>query len=202
VRPRTDRNNSRRIPVAARALAALTVAFAAVSIGVLSASAGEEPPNERVTLCHATASQTNPYNLITVDENAIANVILGMNGHATHTGGIFPEPGWGDIIPAFDIPPNSFGGLNNTAEGLAILENGCEPVTPPTTGPPTTGPPTTGPPRTAPPTQPPREAAPAAPGAPTAPRAPGAPAAAPGAAAAPSAPSAAAVPAQPLGVTG
>ncbi len=25
-----------------------------------------------------------------MDENAIANVILGQNGHATHTGPIFP----------------------------------------------------------------------------------------------------------------
>jgi hypothetical protein len=129
-----------------------------------------------------------PYVEITVDENAIANVILGQNGHATHTGGIFPEPGWGDIIPAFNIPPNSFNGLNNTAEGLAILENGCEIPPPPTTAPPTTAPPTTAPPTTAGP--------PGAPGAAGAPGAPGAPAA-------PSAPSAAvAVPAQPRGVTG
>jgi hypothetical protein len=40
---------------------------------------------------------------------------------------------WGDIIPAFNIPPNSFNGLNNTPAGLAILENGCEFVTPTTT---------------------------------------------------------------------
>jgi hypothetical protein len=178
----------RRFPAARNLIIVLTVALAVGVIGVLSASAGEEPPNQKVTLCHSTSSETNPYNLIEVDENAIANVILGQNGHATHTGGIFPEPGWGDIIPAFNIPPNSFGGLNNTAEGLAILENGCNVVTPPTTAPPTTAPPETAPPRTAPPAQPGPAAAPPAPAAPRAP------------APAPAAP--AAVPAQPRGVTG
>src|SRR5262245_7332852 len=125
-------------------LAVIVVASAALAvggIGIVSASAGGEPPNQKVTLCHATAAENNPYVEITVDENAIANVILGQNGHATHTGPIFPAPGWGDIIPAFNIPPNSFNGLNNTPEGLAILENGCEiPGPPPTSGPPTTRP--------------------------------------------------------------
>jgi hypothetical protein len=132
----------------------MSIALAVVAISVVSASAGEEPPNQKVTLCHRTNANDNPYVEITVDENAIANVILGQNGHATHTGPIFPDtagspPMWGDIIPAFNIPPNSFGGLNNTAQGLAILENGCEIPTPPTTAPPTT--PTTAPPGTTPP---------------------------------------------------
>ena len=155
-----------------------SIALAALGVGVVSASAGEEPPNQKVTLCHATAAENNPYVVITVDENAIANVILGQNGHATHTGPIFPAPGWGDIIPAFNIPPNSFGGLNNTAQGLAILENDCKVPTPPTTAPPTTAPPETAPPGTAPPGTAPPRAAPPAPGVPTA----GAAAAVPGAA--------------------
>ena len=144
----------------------MSVALAVIGISVVSA-AGQEPPNQKVTLCHRTADEKMPYVEITVDENAIANVILGQNGHATHTGPIFPDTGpdgkWGDIIPAFNIPPNSFGGLNNTTQGLAILANGCQIPTPPTSAPPTTaGPtPTTAPPTTAPPgTAPPRTAPP------------------------------------------
>ena len=158
----------------------MSIALAVVAISVVSASAGEEPPNQKVTLCHSTSANDNPYVEITVDENAIANVILGQNGHATHTGGIFPEPGWGDIIPAFNIPPNSFNGLNNTAEGLAILANGCKipppptttpTTTPATTTPATTTPATTTPATTAPPgTSPPGAVSPA-PGAPGAPSA-------------------------------
>jgi hypothetical protein len=150
-----------------------SIALAALSVGIVSASAGEEPPNQKVTLCHRTADVKMPYVEITVDENAIANVILGQNGHATHTGPIFPDTGadgkWGDIIPAFNIPPNSFNGLNNTTQGLAILANGCQIPPPPTTAPPTTAPPTTAPPTTAPPgTAPPVTGAPAVPGAPAA----------------------------------
>jgi hypothetical protein len=152
-------------------IAVASIALAAVGVAAVSASAGEEPPNQKVTLCHRTNAENNPYVVITVDENAIANVILGQNGHATHTGPIFPDtagspPMWGDIIPAFNIPPNSFGGLNNTAQGLAILENGCKVPPPPTTAPPTTAPPRTAPPVTAPPvTTPPVTGAPSVSGA-------------------------------------
>jgi hypothetical protein len=146
----------------------MSIALAVVAISVVSASAGEEPPNQKVTLCHATNASDNPYVVITVDENSIANVILGQNGHATHTGPIFPDtapgPGnsthWGDIIPAFNIPPNSFNGLNNTTQGLAILANDCQIPPPPTTTPGTTTPGTTTPGTTTPAT-----AAPGVPGA-------------------------------------
>jgi hypothetical protein len=104
------------------------------SVGVLSASA--KPPDSttttttapaKVTLCHATASQTNPYEVITTDQSAVfASGVIVVNGHGTHTGPIFdpaaPVAGWGDIIPAFD----GYTGLNNTAAGLAILANGCK----------------------------------------------------------------------------
>jgi hypothetical protein len=153
-------------------IGATMAALAVGGIGVVSASAGEEPPNQKVTLCHATDAVNNAYVEITVDENAIANVILGQNGHATHTGPLVTSEAeaqalkdqqiqWGDIIPAFNIPPNSFNGLNNTPAGLAILANGCEFVTPtpPTQAPPVT---TAAPPVT---TAPPSAAVPAAPAA-------------------------------------
>jgi hypothetical protein len=39
----------------------------------------------KVTICHATNSETNPYNEITVSVN-------GLNGHVTHAGDILPVP--------------------------------------------------------------------------------------------------------------
>ena len=39
----------------------------------------------KVTICHATSSETNPYDEITVNVN-------GLNGHVTHAGDIIPAP--------------------------------------------------------------------------------------------------------------
>jgi len=39
----------------------------------------------KITICHVTSSETNPYNEITVSVN-------GLNGHATHEGDIIPAP--------------------------------------------------------------------------------------------------------------
>jgi len=100
-------------------------------------------------ICHRTASHTNPYVQITVDQSAIFNNGIVPNGHGTHTGPVFPSVGpdgkWGDIIPAFDGYP----GQNLTAQGLAILNNGCKVPGPPTTTTPPTSPPTS-PPTTSP----------------------------------------------------
>jgi hypothetical protein len=41
--------------------------------------------DSKITICHATGSATNPYNLITVSVN-------GLNGHGSHTGDIIPAP--------------------------------------------------------------------------------------------------------------
>ena len=119
------------------------------TVGVLSASADTAP---QVTLCHATASQTNPYVEVTVDQSSVFNNGVVPNGHGTHTGPIFPDtvgqpPHWGDIIPAFD----GYGGLNDTTQGEAILANHCViPSATTTTAPTTTAPATTAPATTAP----------------------------------------------------
>jgi hypothetical protein len=42
----------------------------------------------KITICHATNSQNNPYNEITIDRN-------GLNGHAKHEGDIIPAPAGG-----------------------------------------------------------------------------------------------------------
>jgi hypothetical protein len=130
-------------------IGATLAALAVGGIGVLSASAqgGNE---DNVTLCHATDSVTNPYVVITIDQNGIDNINTGPNGHGTHTGPLVTSEAeaqalkdqkiqWGDIIPAFNIGGVNFPGLNNTPAGLAILANECEFVTPtPPTQPPVT----------------------------------------------------------------
>lgn len=135
----TDSSGRRRAPTTRRRLgifAAIGTTVAALgvgSFGVLSASAQPVGPAPKVTLCHRTGSQTNPYVEITVSQNAVFNNGT-PNGHGTHTGPIFPDtagnpPKWGDIIPAFD----GFPGINDTAQGQAILANGCKIPGPPVT---------------------------------------------------------------------
>jgi hypothetical protein len=87
-------------------------------------AAGERPARvigrAKVTICHRTSSRLNPYNQITLAEEAVIR-----RGHSGHTGPIF-APGvenWGDIIPP--IPPELPGGLN-WPEGQSDLSNGCE----------------------------------------------------------------------------
>jgi len=89
-----------------------------------SAGHGHTP----VTLCHATASQTNPYVVITTDDDGVLGAgHSGGNGHDSHGG---------DIIPPFDYVDNkgdakSYPGLNWDGAGQSILANGCEPPPPP-----------------------------------------------------------------------
>jgi LPXTG-motif cell wall-anchored protein len=99
---------------------------------------------------------------MTVAVDAIVNIRThAPEGHGTHVGaGVYPIRPWGDIIPPFyytDYYGNvvHFPGLNYTADGAAILANGCsvdfEEVEPPPTTPPPTTPeetPTTPPPTT------------------------------------------------------
>jgi hypothetical protein len=44
--------------------------------------------NDKITICHATNSKNNPYNLITISVN-------GLNGHNNHAGDIIPAPAGG-----------------------------------------------------------------------------------------------------------
>ncbi|SDQ13855.1 hypothetical protein [Leucobacter chromiiresistens] len=82
---------------------------------------GSENPHNKVTLCHATGSEKNPYVSITVNANGTAN------GHIGHQDGR-------DIIPPFTYNDHgeegSFGGQNWDAAGQAIWNNGCAPVDP------------------------------------------------------------------------
>jgi Domain of unknown function (DUF5979) len=100
------------------------IALATMSWAVVAGPASADP-KEKVTICHATDSQSNPY---VVEEPAKDGDV---SGHAGHTGPIWHEgisPKWGDIIPPFEFDGGSFPGLNASPLGLAILANGCNPV--------------------------------------------------------------------------
>jgi len=134
----------------------VAIVTAVGSVGALGASAGQE---DQVTICHRTTSVTNPYVTITVDESSVDGVAANQQGadhFGEHTGPLVTSEAeaqalkdakteWGDIIP----PVAGHQGLNWPA-GQAILENGCNFVTPPTTTVPTTTVPT----RAAPPPPP------------------------------------------------
>jgi hypothetical protein len=100
--------------------------------GVLVASA-TQPPNHRVTICHATGADSNPYVVLTPD---IASAGFLQGGHDGHTGPIWvsgdqsAHQKWGDIIPPYqyvraDGTTFVFAGLNWTAQGQAIWDDGC-----------------------------------------------------------------------------
>lgn len=88
-------------------------------------------PVDKVVICHATSSVSNPYISTQIDVSSVdeeGNQFL--NGHGDHIGPVFdpddPQDDWGDIIPAFTNPDTgtSFPGLN-WPEGQAIWEAGC-----------------------------------------------------------------------------
>lgn len=76
----------------------------------------------KVTLCHRTNSNTNPYVQITVDENAVVK-----QGHDGHDGPVWnsglkaQHVKWGDIIPPFGEYPGK-----NYPAGKSILDDGCK----------------------------------------------------------------------------
>lgn len=111
----------------AAAVAAMTAGIALVAAPALASP----KVTDNVTLCHATASATNPFVEETVDPDSIVR----KSGHDSHEG---------DIIPAFDYADGSYPGKN--LDQAALLDSGCQaieesPTTEPTTS--TTTSPTT-----------------------------------------------------------
>lgn len=96
-----------------------TAAATASTSSASSAPVSQASSDKKITICHATASTSNPYNLITVATSAAEN------GHGGHTGPLYPEPGWGDVIPPF----GDFPGLNWPA-GSQLVADGCVPAAP------------------------------------------------------------------------
>jgi hypothetical protein len=102
--------------MATRAAAVAMVAAGAVGACASIAAATKPDPTHKITICHATASASNPYVAITVD---IASIGLD-SGHGRS--GVNA----GDIIPKFDIDGYSYPGNNWDADHQAILDNGCD----------------------------------------------------------------------------
>lgn len=98
---------------------------AATSVTAALLEASKPPPKKtRVTLCHATASATNPYVRITVAPEAVYT-----QGHDQHQDGR-------DIIPPFsyeeDGVTRQYPGKNWDSESQVIFNNGCKPLKPET----------------------------------------------------------------------
>jgi LPXTG-motif cell wall-anchored protein len=99
---------TRKFVVAAVALFGVAAVATATSYGA------DATPNEKVTICHATSSDTNPYTVNTVDESSIDEQHNRyLNGHGDHER---------DIIPPF----RTFPGRNWDEAGQAIWANGCK----------------------------------------------------------------------------
>jgi hypothetical protein len=115
-------------------LAVLIVLGASMTLFGLSDAWGSQPPGHKVTLCHRTDSNTNPYVQITVD--VAAGGLKG--GHEDHTGPIWnptlkaSHVKWGDIIPAFTYGSQIYPGMNVAAANPSVpdgdrwLANGCK----------------------------------------------------------------------------
>ncbi len=112
---------------------AAIVGATGLTVGLLALGAAPalaSPGVSQVTICHATASQTNPY---VREPVAISSAgYLNAAGHADHTGPVW-YPGivvpWGDIIPPYDYTSGDttfhFDGLNWDATGQATYNNDC-----------------------------------------------------------------------------
>lgn len=117
---------TRTISVVTLALGSML--WSAPVFATANSKSNDTEPEQKVTICHATDAQTNPYVKITVSANAIANR-QDFNGHGVqHEGGVWfkgiADHAWGDIIPAFTTNGISYPGQNATA-GAAILKNDC-----------------------------------------------------------------------------
>ena len=91
---------------------------------------GRGAPQNKITICHATSSVSNPHVQNAVNENSIVKPNGQPSGHGKHTGPIYPQQGWGDIIPSFSYTNDHGGtsiypGLNWSTDGQAIWNGGC-----------------------------------------------------------------------------
>ncbi len=81
--------------------------------------------DDNVRICHASDSQTNPYQNPTVDPDSIFR----NNGHDSHNGPVWyqgiTDHSWGDIIPPFDYGDGQHYNGKNWTEGQTIWNNGC-----------------------------------------------------------------------------
>ncbi len=91
-------------------------------------------PDQKVRICHATSSESNPY---VSNEPAIGNNGDLNGGHLNDTGPVFPANDGGTSSRRTtyvdeDGKTQTFPGYNWTPEGQAIWQNGCNVPSPPT----------------------------------------------------------------------
>jgi hypothetical protein len=115
-------------PVMRRGLTGLGFGLIFASLLVTRAGAA---PQDKITICHRTSSVQNPYVQQTVNENSIVMSNGSPTGHGLHTGPVFPQPNWGDVIPPFTYANDRggtsvYGGMNWSTDGQAIWNGGCE----------------------------------------------------------------------------
>jgi hypothetical protein len=139
----TGATSTGRVRRSVLGIAGVTAIAGTVMVLSSLGSTASAAPDASVTLCHATASTTNPYTVITVNADSIETKIFGNNGHATHTGPVFDpaggksQPAWGDIIPSFVYVQSgsndeiTYPGMNLTSVGLNFLAHDCTFVEPP-----------------------------------------------------------------------
>jgi hypothetical protein len=112
-----------------RLLGAVMLTLAVVPWLGMSPASADNVDGQKITLCHGTNAETNPYVLVRVSINSVFK----ENGHDTHEGPIF-EPGmkdqqivWGDIIPPFDYGDGQhYDGKNWTEAGQDVYNGGCD----------------------------------------------------------------------------
>ena len=96
------------------AITSLIIPIAMIGIGSTVASATKGDPH-KVTICHATASKSNPYVVITVDVASIGDT----SGHGRS--GVNA----GDIIPPFNIAGVNYAGNNWDAAHADVALREC-----------------------------------------------------------------------------
>jgi len=65
--------------------------LALIGVTAPASAGGDKTGGDKISICHATGSDTNPYVHITVSKNAV----YGNGGHASHDGDIIPAPAAG-----------------------------------------------------------------------------------------------------------
>lgn len=114
------------------AMFGLTLNYFAVKAGNFEV----EAVSNKVTICHRTASHSNPYVKITVDADSVDGDLGNDKGKGDHfmehVGPIWSDEiaqhvEWGDIIPPVSGDPGH-SGLNWTDNGQAIYNNNCKAV--------------------------------------------------------------------------
>lgn len=105
------------------------VALIIISLVAIFLTENARAESDKVSICHATASETNPYTQNSVDASSINNEKNRyLNGHGDHEN---------DIIPPFSYETTSFEGRNWDDRGKEIWSNGCSIVEPSPTPTPT-----------------------------------------------------------------